>query len=105
MLQRAIGACTKAISKLKEIIRTLKKRIAYSASVKKAKKTRWAGRAYKDYTIKPDVEEIKVIDRQAGICACGGEIEFIDQYQSRSAVDIRVTLIVTDGKCFSHPYQ
>jgi transposase len=54
------------------------------------------------HTIKPDAEEIKVIDRKEGVCACGGEIEFSNnQYQSRSIVDIRVTLIVTEERAYS----
>lgn len=134
MLQRAIGARTKAISKLKEIIRTLKKRIeeledkvailegrikkdssnsskppsfdglkkprTFSTREKSGKKP--GGQVgHTGHTIKPDAEEIKVIDRKEGICPCGGEIEFSDRYQSRSDVDIRVTLIVTEERAYS----
>lgn len=63
-------------------------------------------------TIKPDVEETKVIDRKEGACPCGGGIEFSDRYQSRRIVDIRVTLYVTEerayiGKCkeCGEPFQ
>lgn len=134
MLQRTIGARTKAMGKLKEMIRILKKRIAeledkvavLEGRIKKDssnsskppssdgfKKPRTfstrekSGRkpggqvGHTGHTIKPDVEEMKVIDRKEGTCPCGGRIEFGNLYQSRRVVDIRVTLYVTEERAYS----
>lgn len=56
---------------------------------------------HKGYTIKPDAEEIKIIERKEGVCSCGGEVHFSDNYQSRRVVDIRVTLSVTEERAYS----
>ncbi len=53
-------------------------------------------------TIRVDAEEKKVIDRKEGVCpCCCGGIEFDERYQSKSIVDIRVTLIVTEEHAYS----
>lgn len=134
MLQRSVISRTKAIVKLKEMNRSLIKRIAeledkvavLEGRIKKNssnsskppssdgfKKQRTFSTREKSgrkpggqighicRTIKPDVEEMKVIDRKEGSCRCGGGIEFSDRYQSRRVVDIKVTLYVTEERAYS----
>ncbi len=88
-----------------------KKPKTYSTREKSEKKP--GGQAgHAGHTLKIDKIEKKVVDRKEGTCTCGGEIAFGEQYQSRSVVDILVTLEVTEehaykGECKSckKPFQ
>lgn len=52
------------------------------------------------YTIKPYVEEIKVVAIKEGVCSCGGEINFCDDYNSRQLVDVKVTFYTTEERAY-----
>ena len=52
------------------------------------------------YTIKPNVEEINIIELKEGICHCGGSIDFSCDYQSRQRVDVKVTLSITEERSY-----
>ena len=53
------------------------------------------------HTLRIDAVEKKVIDRKEGTCPCGGEVAFGEKYQSRSVVDILVTLSATEEHAYS----
>ena len=55
---------------------------------------------HKGYTLKVETEEKKIIERKEGVCSCGGEIKFGNKYESRSIVDIRVTLFVVEERAY-----
>lgn len=53
------------------------------------------------HTLTVNTMEKKVIHRKEGTCSCGGEIAFGENYQSRSILDILITLSVTEEQAYS----
>ncbi len=56
---------------------------------------------HKGHTLSVNQAEKKVVQCKEGTCTCGGEITFGEKYQSRSIIDVLVTLWVTEERAYS----
>jgi|SRR5665647_54381 len=53
------------------------------------------------HTLLVNTTEKKIVDHKEGVCPCGGEVAFEEEYQSRSVIDIVVTLSTTEERAYS----
>ena len=68
---------------------------------KKSEKKPGGQEGHAGRTLSVDTTEAKIVDRKEGACPCGGEIVFGEEYQSRSVIDIVVTLSTTEERSYS----